>query len=103
MKLSEAPTKIVGVQIGEVALNLIRQRGPDPMLKARFALLTDKGPTGFLDLDDRFGQWSEKTMIAMKGFTEALEEDALREIFKISDENTEQVLKEGSENEPAQF
>lgn len=79
MKLSEAPTKIIGVQVGELALDLIRSGMPS--LKVRFALLTEDGPKAFMDVGE-LGNWSQKSLDAMRAFTEALEEDGLNLIFK---------------------
>lgn len=101
MKVTTTETKILGVQVGEVSIDFLRVEMDGTFLKARFALLTDKGPTGFMDLNERGGQWSEKTIAALKAFSASLEEDALKVIFKISDVKTEN--KEGSENEPDQF
>ncbi len=81
MKLSEAPTKIVGLQVGEISLDLIRSGLP--MLKVRFALLTEDGPKAFMDVGE-LGNWSQKSLDAMRAFTEALEEDGLNLIFRTS-------------------
>lgn len=99
MKLSEAPTKIIGVQVGELSLDLIRMGVP--MLKVRVALTTDEGPIGFMDMGE-LGQWSGKTLDALRAFTEAVEEDALSRIFKLPAQSTETPQTEGR-NEPAQF
>lgn len=99
MKLCEAPTKIVGVQVGEVSIDLIRVG--IPALKVRFAMLTDEGPVGFTDVGD-IGQWSQKSLDAMRAFTEALEEDALRIIFKVPTQDAE-TAQANAPNEPAQF
>lgn len=99
MKLSEQPSKIYGLMAGEVTLNFIR---PElPALRVRFALLTDDGPIGFADVGAG-GQWSEKTLKAMQAFTESLEEDALRLIFKAAPQAPETPQSEGP-NDPPQF
>lgn len=99
MKLSEAPTKIIGIQVGEVTIDLIRSGVP--ALKVRLAMFTDEGPVAFMDVGDA-GQWSNKSIDAMRAFTEALEEDALRLVFKVPTQDTETTQANGP-NEPAQF
>lgn len=99
MKLCELPTKIIGVQVGELSLDLIRMGVP--ALKVRVALCTDDGPVGFVDLADP-SRWSKKTLDAMRAFTEALEEDALQVIFRtpVQDAETAQAP---SPSDPPQF
>lgn len=99
MKLCEAPTKIIGVQVGEAAIDLIRSG--IPALKVRIAIFTDDGPVGFMDIGD-IGQWSQRSLDALRVFTEALEEDALRFIFKVTTQDAETAQTDGP-NEPAQF
>lgn len=99
MKLSEAPTKIIGIQVGELELDLIRVGVP--VLKVRFALCTDDGPVSVMDISD-MSVWSQKSLDAMRAFTEALEADALRIIFKVPAQDTETAQADGP-NEPAQF
>ncbi len=99
MKLCEAPTKIVGVQVGEVAIDLIRIGAQ--ALKVKMAVFSDDGPVGFMEMGDS-GHWSQKSLDAMKMFTEALEEDALKVIFKIPTQDTE-TSSTDKVSEPVQF
>lgn len=100
MKLSEAASKIIGIQVGELAIDLIRSGLPN--VKVRFALLAEEQSiAGFMDIDN-MGHWSQKTLDAMRAFTEALEEDGLRIIFKVDTQATETPRSDGPA-EPAQF
>lgn len=99
MKLCEAPTKIVGVQLGEVAIDLIRVGVP--ALRVKVAILVAEGPIGFIEFSD-VGQWSQKSLDAMKAFTDALEEEALKVVFKLPTQDTETPLTDRA-NEPVQF
>lgn len=99
MKLSEQPSRIYGLMAGEVTLNLIRT--DMPALRVKFALLTDEGPVGYVEVGVG-GQWSEKTLKAMQAFTESLEEDALRLIFKGPTQATETPQTDGP-IDPPQF
>lgn len=96
MKLSEAPTKVIGVQVGELAIDLIRSGVP--ALKVRIAMFTDAGVVGFMDIADK---WSKKSMDAMQAFIEALEEDALEVIFKVPQSSEPAAF--ADLNEPLQF
>lgn len=76
MKLTEAPIKIIGVQMGEASLNLMREGVPP--LKAKVALISKDGePCGYMDIAHG---WSEKTIEALRALTSAVEEDALARI-----------------------
>lgn len=97
MKLSEQPSRICGLMAAEITLNFIRSDSPP--IKARFALLTDEGPVGFSDIGGG-GTWSEKTLKAMKAFTESLEEDALGLIFKGSTQVQETPQSEDPDSPP---
>ncbi len=80
MKLVEAPTKIVGVHLGEASLNFIHE-GIAP-IKAKFALLAKDGsPIGYVEMSR---EWSEKTLDALKQLTAALEEEAAARVFEIT-------------------
>lgn len=95
MKLSEATPKIVGVQVGEAALNFIRVG--EPALKVRFALISKDGnPVGFVDV----GEWSDKVLAAMRTFSEALEEEALSLIFEQSTQDVETPQAEERQGPP---
>jgi hypothetical protein len=87
------------VQVGEATLNLLRDG--IPTVKVRFALLTEEGAAGFMDISD-ITQWSSKTIDAMRAFTEALEEDALRVIFRLPAQGAETSQTDDATG-PAQF
>jgi hypothetical protein len=102
MKLSEAPSKIVGIQVGELALNLIRTGVP--MLQVKFSLLTEEhGSTAFMDVSDAVSIWSSKVLDAMKAFTDAIEEDALKILFKVDAQQTTETSTGETSDEPVQF
>lgn len=96
MKLSGAPSKIVGVQLGKVSVELIRETAVG--ITAKFALLSKEGEIlGFVDIP---GGWSEKLEAALTTFVDALEEEALRVIFEQQSSETPQS---SPQNEPQQF
>lgn len=75
MKLSETPSKIIGVTLGEVTLNLMTGGYP---LKAKFALVTKEGDlTGFMEIA---ADWPPNILEALQVFIGALEETALQRI-----------------------
>lgn len=97
MKLSTSPSKIFGVQLGDASINLL---GTGTPLRGKFALLTKDGETcGFMEIGHG---WSEKTLEALRTFSDALEEEALAIIMepKPAEEATPNPDKP---NEPPQF
>lgn len=97
MKLTEAPTKIVGIQLGEAKLNFIRV-GEAPIV-AKFALITKEGDAaGFVDM---MTGWSDKALEALRVFSEVLEEEALARIFTMAQASETPQTEEHSE--PPQF
>lgn len=97
MKVSEAPSKIIGVTLGEANISLLRVQ--DVPFKAKFALLMKDGNScGYMEI----GDWSEKTIEALKGFINLLEEEALA---RISDGGPSEATSTSPEkrNEPPQF
>lgn len=102
MKLSEAPTKIFGIQVGDLTIDLIRTG--IPTIRVKFALLTEEhGPTAFMDVSDTVSIWSPKTLEAMRAFTESLEEDALKFVFKVDGTQVTETPKDETSDGPAQF
>jgi hypothetical protein len=99
MKLSEAPTRIIGIQVGELQLDLIRTGSQ--ALKVRVAMYTDDGPVGFIDLGG-LDPWSPKVIEAMRAFTDAIEEEALGLIFKVKAQGAETPQADEAVG-PAQF
>lgn len=102
MKLSEQPSRIVGVMAGEVSMNLIRPDRDHPTLKVKFGLLVDEGVAGYSEISGIGSSWSEKTLKAMSAFLEAIEEDGLRLLFKAGPQAPETPQAEGR-TEPPQF
>ncbi len=97
MKISESASKIIGVQLGEASLNLIRM-GEVP-IKAKFALISKEGdPIGFIDMNNG---WSEKALEALRTFSEVLEEEAMRKLF--DGQPSETAAKSPGPDEPPQF
>ena len=97
MKLTQNPSKIVGIQFGEAKLNILRPG--EPPLWAKFALLNKDGEVcGYADISS----WSDKLVELLQQFTDALEEEALRLVFEGgSEEKKEEPNQE--RNEPPQF
>lgn len=97
MKMSESPSKIAGVQLGEAALNFIRIGVPP--IAAKFALITKEGETaGFIEMGEG---WSDKALEAMRTFSMVLEEEAMQRLFDTQPAET--PAKEGDGAEPTQF
>lgn len=97
MKMATTPSKIVGVQLGEVTVNFMR---PDqPGLKAKFALLTKDGDVA--SFTELVGGWSDKAQEAARAFSEALEEEVLRIIFEQG--QASETPQATATNEPPQF
>jgi hypothetical protein len=95
VKLSTAKAKVIGLQLGEAELNVIRPGVPP--IRAKFALLDeDATPCGYVE---KANGWSEKTMGAMQALVECMEEDALKIVFM---EETKPTEAEKAE-EPPQF
>lgn len=97
MKLSLAPSKIVGVQLGDATIVLL---GTGTPLRGKFALLTKDGETcGFMEIGHG---WSDKTIEALKAFSDALEEEALSMIMEAKSAE-EPAPNPEAPNEPPQF
>jgi hypothetical protein len=78
MRQSKSKSLIVGVQLGEAAINLIR---PGQPLTAQFALAREDGE--FAGLVERRMDWSEKVHGALKALADAMEEDMLNHLFEV--------------------
>lgn len=96
MRLSKAKCKITGIQLGEAELNLIGR--PDrPPLKVKYALIGEDGTTcGYYE---KYTDWSDKALEALRVFTEALEEETLPVLFEQSAEKSD----DQKPDEPPQF
>lgn len=76
MKLSRSRCKVVGVQTGELTLNVT---SPSPLLRVKFALVAEDG--GTVGYFEKGSAWSEKTQELLQQLTESLEADALPYLF----------------------
>jgi hypothetical protein len=84
MKLVRHPSKIIGVQVGEIDIHLV---GP-PRFHVRFMLLRDpkKFPGVGAGQYDKT-EWSPKTSEALEAFVAALEEEVLLELFDMPEDD----------------
>lgn len=96
MKFTTAPSKILGIHLGEASLNLMMSNIPP--IKAKFALVTKDGDTsGYIEVKN----WSEKTIEALRVFVAQLEDDALELVFEVVKDP--EVKDPEKSNEPTQF
>jgi len=83
MRLTGSPSKIVGVRVGEVELNLVVA----PSLMVKYVLLRNPEDSKLDGVNagkyTKAGPWSEKVREALDTFISALEEDVLPELFDI--------------------
>jgi hypothetical protein len=97
VKLSQVPSKIIGVQLGDVTLNFIR---PDqPPIQAKFALLNEEEV--ICGYSEGSAGWSERTLEALRALQDALEDDAMARIFGIPTDSASKQTPEVIE--PPQF
>ena len=76
--MSDGRCRILGIQLGEAALNLILP-GEVP-IKAKFALLDEDGsPCGSFV---KHNGWSESTLEALRALANAIEADAIGHVFE---------------------
>jgi len=109
MKFINAPSKIIGVQLGSLDIVVLSEpENPakkNPHASAKFGLITEGGDiNGSLSINT--WQWSAKTQKALEDFVAVLEEEAASKIFKIESEPVDGVPnsnKTKDNNEPAQF
>lgn len=81
MKLTTAKSRVVGIQLGEASLNLIRMN--EVPIKAKFALMTADGDVcGYVE---KYNGWSDKVQEALRNFAEVLEEEGLKQLFEVTD------------------
>lgn len=98
MKLSTSKSRIVGVQLGELHLNVVWPNAP-PMV-ATFGLLGEDGSVrGRFDVRDG---WSKATQEALQGLLDALEDDALHRMFVVAPMDAEDPT-DAISDEPRQF
>lgn len=78
MRLSKSESRIVGVQLGEAHINVIKPGIPP--LTADFALVReDEALCGMVQ---RRLEWSERVHLALRELIDAMEEDELSHVFK---------------------
>lgn len=99
MKMSTAKPKIVGVQLGEAAINYVRPG--EPPITAKFLLLAEGGGAVCGHMT-KGGNWSEKSLAALQALVDSLEEDALSHIFEV-DSTKELGAPDSTSAEPPQF
>lgn len=78
MTSSRSKSRIVGVTLGEAAINL-RKPGIPP-LTADFGMVRDDEE--FVGLYQRRFEWSEKTMKALAALQASMEQDAIDHLFE---------------------
>lgn len=77
MKLSTDKSKIVGLRLGELEVNML---GEHMTVKAHFALLREDGSTvGKVTRSS----WGAKTHAALAALADTMEEEMLGEVFEI--------------------
>jgi len=83
MKLTQYPSKIVGVRVGEVELSLV----VSPSLLVKYVMLRNPEDSNLDGVNagkyTKSGPWSEKVREALEVFINALEEEALPELFDV--------------------
>lgn len=92
-------SRIIGVRVGEFSVDLIHS--PDAVIKAEFALIRDDG--AHCGKVSKYGDWSEETAAALKGFVESLEADIFSEVFQGPAPPPEADETEEKQKEPPQF
>lgn len=80
MKLSHQPSRIVGLRVGEVAINLLSPGASSVV--AKFVLLRDPSQGDTVN-SGQFTKvhWSPEAIQAFERFIDALEDDAVRDLF----------------------
>ncbi len=90
MKLSRSRCRIVGIQTGELSLNM---NSGSPILRVKFALLTEGGETsGYFE---KGSAWSDRSQELLLALTESLELDALPYVF-------DEPIEEGDPSAPVE-
>ncbi len=75
MKLSKNPSRIVGLIMGDVTVNIV----PELKMQARFALLDAEGSV--VGQTSRGRDWSPKVQEALVALIDAMESDELANMF----------------------
>jgi len=76
MKIANVPSKIVGITLGELKINVM---GMGPPVTAKFALVSKEGEVvGFIETFS----WSEKFEEKIRAFIADIEEEGLRLAFE---------------------
>lgn len=95
MILSRSKSRVVGLQAGEVSINLLSGQA---IVRAKFALVADDGST--VGHFDKAGSWSERTADLLQQLTQSMESDALPHLF---DAPAEELKPGRGEEEPPQL
>ncbi len=97
--MSEGRCKVVGLQLGEAALNFIRT--DEVPIRAKVALLSEEGsPCGFFTKNNG---WSERTLEALRALADAIEEDCIPHIFDGGSAPANPSTEEKEDGSPQQF
>lgn len=88
MIFSKSPCKIIGLRVGEVAINLIN---PDQaQVAVKFLLMREDGTHA--GLYSKSDSWGDEATQAFEDFMTAMEKDVLNEVFE---ESTEEAPQDG--------
>lgn len=87
MKLSKKPCRVVGVRLGEASITLLNLSQPG--VSAKFVLLGDGGQNSGSYTKT---SWSKEVWEAFEKFVEAVETDALKDLF--DDDQTQAVTEQ---------
>lgn len=80
MKLINKPSRIVGLRVGEVSINLLSPGASSVV--AKFILLRDASKGDNINAGQfSKAHWSPETLEAFEHFIDALEGDAVRDLF----------------------
>ncbi len=97
--MSDGKCKVVAIQLGEAALNLIRQ--DEVPIRVKVALLTEDGsPCGYFA---KSNDWSEKTIDALRALADAVEEDCMNHLFEGESAAVAPTSETDREGSPPQF
>ena len=97
MKLSTAPSKLVGIQAASVTADMLHANGVQ--LEVVFAHIRDDG--GLIGSFTRDRNWGDKVVLALQALVEALEEESISEVFAAPEEGSSEVAE--TPEEPPQF
>lgn len=87
MRLTKGKSKIVGVRVGEMSLNTLQHERT--RLSVSFVLLGDPETMDGLNAGryTKESQWSNKAQEALGVFLDVLEQEAIHELFEVSEDD----------------